>query len=129
MYKRQYYFLSFVAGTYFLYLYFFAGLTKEEKKNVILLGLLFVGAAAFWSGFDQSASSLSIFARDYTDLSVSGYIIPIGWLQFANPIFVVIFAPIFAGMWTHLARKNLNPSLPIKFAFGLLLMALSFVVM
>ena len=124
-----YYFLSFVAGTYFLYLYFFAGLTKEEKKNVILLGLLFVGAAAFWSGFDQSASSLSIFARDYTDLSVSGYVIPIGWLQFANPIFVVIFAPIFAGMWTHLARKNLNPSLPIKFAFGLLLMALSFVVM
>ncbi len=103
-----YYFLSFVAGTYFLYLYFLAGLTKEEKKNVILLGLLFVGAAAFWSGFDQSASSLSIFARDYTDLSVSGYIIPIGWLQFANPIFVVIFAPIFAGMWTHLARKNLR---------------------
>jgi POT family proton-dependent oligopeptide transporter len=63
------------------------------------------------------------------DLSVSGYIIPIGWLQFANPIFVVIFAPVFAGIWTQLARKNLNPSLPIKFAFGLLLMALSFIVM
>ena len=124
-----YYFLSFVAGTYFLYLYFLAGLNAEEKKSVILLGLLFIGAAAFWSGFDQSASSLSIFARDYTDLSVSGYVIPIGWLQFANPIFVVIFAPVFAGIWTQLARKNLNPSLPIKFAFGLLLMALSFVVM
>mgnify|MGYP003309869025 CR=1 FL=1 len=124
-----YYFLSFVAGTYFLYLYFFAGLTKEEKKNVILLGLLFVGAAAFWSGFDQSASSLSIFARDYTDLSVSGYVIPIGWLQFANPIFVVIFAPIFAGMWAYLGRVNMNPSLPLKFAIGLLFMALSFIVM
>jgi POT family proton-dependent oligopeptide transporter len=124
-----YYFLSFVAGTYFLYLYFFAGLTKDEKRSVVLLGLLFIGAAAFWSGFDQSASSLSIFARDYTNLSISGFIIPIGWLQFANPIFVVIFAPIFAGFWTQLARKNLNPSLPIKFAFGLLLMALSFVVM
>ncbi len=122
-------FLCFVAGTYFLYLYFFAGLNNDEKKNLVLLALLFVGAAAFWSGFDQSASSLSIFARDYTDLSVGGYIIPIGWLQFANPIFVVIFAPIFAGAWMHLAKRNLNPSLPIKFALGLALMALSFIVM
>jgi len=123
------YFLTVVAGLYFLYLFFFAGLTSAEKRNLILLGLLFVGAAAFWSGFDQSASSLSIFARDYTDLSVSGYIIPIGWLQFANPIFVVIFAPIFAGIWAHLGRLNLNPALPIKFAFGLMLMAVSFVIM
>ena len=123
------YFLTVVAGLYFLYLFFFAGLTSAEKRNLILLALLFVGAAAFWSGFDQSASSLSIFARDYTDLSVSGYIIPVGWLQFANPIFVVIFAPIFAGIWTHLGRINLNPALPIKFAFGLMLMAVSFVIM
>ena len=123
------YFLTVVAGLYFLYLFFFAGLTSAEKRNLILLALLFVGAAAFWSGFDQSASSLSIFARDYTDLSVSGYIIPVGWLQFANPIFVVIFAPIFAGIWTHLGRINLNPALPIKFAFGLVLMAVSFVIM
>ena len=123
------YFLTVVAGLYFLYLFFFAGLTSAEKRNLILLGLLFVGAAAFWSGFDQSASSLSIFARDYTDLSVSGYIIPVGWLQFANPIFVVIFAPIFAGIWTHLGRINLNPALPIKFALGLVLMAVSFVIM
>ena len=124
-----YYFLCFVAGTYFLYLYFFAGLINAEKKNLVLLSLLFIGAAAFWSGFDQSASSLSIFARDYTDLSVSGYIIPIGWLQFANPVFVVIFAPLFAGTWMHLAKRNLNPSLPIKFALALVLMAMSFMVM
>jgi POT family proton-dependent oligopeptide transporter len=127
--ENFYYFLSVVAGTYFLYLYFLAGLTDGEKKNLVLLALLFIAAAAFWSGFDQSASSLSIFARDYTDLSVSGYIIPIGWLQFANPIFVVIFAPIFAGIWAHLGRRNLNPNLPVKFALGLILMALSFIVM
>ena len=54
---------------------------------------------------------------------------PIGWLQFANPIFVVIFAPIFAGIWMHLGRMNLDPSLPVKFAIGLFFMALSFVVM
>ena len=123
------YFLTIVAGIYFLYLYFFAGLDFNEKRNLLLLFVLFVGAAAFWSGFDQSASSLSIFARDFTDLSVAGYIIPIGWLQFANPIFVVTFAPIFAGIWANLARRNMDPSLPIKFAIGLFFMAISFMVM
>ena len=87
------YFLTIVAGLYFLYLFIFAGLNATQRRNLILLFVLFVGADAFWSGFDQSAGSLNIFARDYTDLSVAGYIIPVGWLQFFNPIFVVVFAP------------------------------------
>ena len=123
------YFLTIIAGLYFIYLFLFAGLNAAERKNLILLFLLFIGAAAFWSGFDQSAGSLNIFARDYTDLSIAGYEIPVGWLQFANPIIVVLFAPIFAGIWAQLARKNLDPSLPIKFAIGFLFMALSFLVM
>ena len=123
------YFLTIIAGLYFVYLFLFAGLNAAERKNLILLFLLFVGAAAFWSGFDQSAGSLNIFARDYTDLSIVGYKIPVGWLQFANPVIVVLFAPIFAGIWAQLARKNLDPSLPIKFAIGLLFMALSFLIM
>lgn len=123
------YFLTIIAGLYFVYLFLFAGLNAVERKNLILLFLLFIGAAAFWSGFDQSAGSLNIFARDYTDLSIVGYEIPVGWLQFANPIIVVLFAPIFAGIWAQLARKNLDPSLPIKFAIGLLFMALSFLIM
>ena len=123
------YFLTIIAGLSFIYLFLFAGLNATERKNLILLFLLFIGAAAFWSGFDQSAGSLNIFARDYTDLSIAGYKIPVGWLQFANPVIVVLFAPIFAGIWAQLARKNLDPSLPIKFAIGLLFMALSFLVM
>ena len=123
------YFLTIIAGLYFVYLFLFAGLNDSERKNLIFLFLLFIGAAAFWSGFDQSAGSLNIFARDYTDLSIAGYEIPVGWLQFANPVIVVLFAPIFAGIWAQLARKNLDPSLPIKFAIGLLFMALSFIVM
>ena len=65
----------------------------------------------------------------YTNLAILGYEIPVGWLQFANPVIVVLFAPIFAGIWAQLARKNLDPSLPLKFAIGLLFMALSFFVM
>lgn len=122
-------FLTIVAFVYFAYLFLLARLTKTEKKNLFLLLVLFIGAIAFWSGFDQSGSSLSLFAKKFTDLNVLGYEIPVGWLQLANPIFVVIFAPIFAGIWMHLGRMNLDPSLPIKFAIGLFFMALSFIVM
>ena len=122
-------FLTIVAFIYFCYLFLFAGLSKAEKKNLFLLLILFIGAVAFWSGFDQSGSSLSLFAKEFTDLNVLGYEIPVGWLQLANPIFVVIFAPIFAGIWMHLGRMNLDPSLPLKFAIGLFFMALSFGVM
>ena len=123
------YFLVIIAGLYFIYLFLLAGLTASEKKNLVLLFFLFIGAAAFWSGFDQSGGSLTIFAKNFTNLSVSGFSIPISWMNLANPIFVVLFAPIFAGIWTNLAIRNLDPSLPMKFAIGLLLMALSFVLM
>ena len=123
------YFLVVIAGLYFIYLFLLAGLSPSEKKNLVLLFFLFIGAAAFWSGFDQSGGSLTIFAKEHTNLSILGYSFPVSWMNLANPIFVVLFAPIFAGIWTNLAIRNLDPSLPMKFAIGLLLMALSFVLM
>ena len=122
-------FLVAVSFVYFGYLFFFAGLTSFEKKNVLMLLLLFIGAAAFWSGFDQSAGSLSIFTRDYVDLSIGSFQAPVSWTQFLNPLFVVMFAPFFAYLWIFLGKRNLNPNTPIKFAIGLIFMGLGFIVM
>ena len=94
-----------------------------------MLLLLFIGAAAFWSGFDQSAGSLSIFTRDYVDLSFGSFQAPVSWTQFLNPLFVVMFAPFFAYLWIFLGKRNLNPNTPIKFAIGLIFMGLGFIVM
>ena len=94
------YFLTVVAGLYFIFLYFFAGLDAAERKNITLLFLLFIAAAAFgpvrpvWRVVEH-------FARDYTDLVVSGFEVPVSWIQFVNPIFVVIFAPMFAAVWAQ----------------------------
>jgi POT family proton-dependent oligopeptide transporter len=54
---------------------------------------------------------------------------PVSWVQFFNPIYVVLFAPLFAAFWAFLGRRNLDPSLPLKFALGLVFMGLSFLVM
>ena len=122
-------FLVFVSVAYFVYLLFIADITQAERQNVILLLILFIGAAAFWSGFDQSAGSFTIFTRDYVDLTFNSFVMPVSWLQQANPIFIVIFAPFFASFWLFLGSRGLNPNIPLKFALGLLFMALGFIVM
>jgi POT family proton-dependent oligopeptide transporter len=44
--------------------------------------------------------------------------VPAGWFQALGPIFIIAFAPVFAWLWVRLARRNLDPSIPVKFAFG-----------
>ena len=105
------------------------GLTVEEKKNVVVIFILFIGAALFWSGFEQAGSSLNLFARDYTDRMLFGFEIPTGWLQAVNPIFIIILAPMMGALWVKLAARQLNPSTPVKFGFGLILMGVGFWVM
>jgi POT family proton-dependent oligopeptide transporter len=114
---------------FFIYILVAGGLTTEEKKQTVVIFFLFIGAAMFWSGFEQAGSSLNLFARDYTDRFLFGWQLPAGWLQSINPIFIVIFAPVIGAVWVKLAAKNINPKTPFKFSFGLLLLALGFLVM
>jgi POT family proton-dependent oligopeptide transporter len=58
-----------------------------------------------------------------------GWETPASTLQLINPFFIVIFAPIFGFMWTWLASRNANPSIPVKFGLGLLGLAAGFFVL
>jgi POT family proton-dependent oligopeptide transporter len=116
---------------YFAYYFLFADLTTEERKRGVVLVVLFVGCALFFSGFEQAGSSLNLFAERYTDRMINWlhFEIPTGWFQSLNSIFIVLCAPFFAWMWIALARRKLNPSAPAKFALGLMLMGSGFLVM
>jgi POT family proton-dependent oligopeptide transporter len=118
-----------MAIAYFAYLLLFAGLDTAEKKRVVVIIALFFGAAMFWSGFEQAGSSLNIFADRYTILDVASFAIPSTWFQSLNPAFIIIFAPVYAWMWVALARRSLNPSIPMKFGLGLVTLALGFLIM
>ncbi len=91
--------------------------------------MLLVVSAVFWSGFEQAGSSLSLFADRYTDRTVFGFAVPAGWFQALNPVFIITLAPVFASLWVRLARRHLDPSIPAKFAWGLVMLALGFLVM
>lgn len=118
-----------MAALYFAYLLFLAGLDGIEKKRVLVLMVLFLACALFWSGFEQAGSSLNLFAERYTDRVIGAFTVPAGWFQSLNAIFIVIFAPVFSAIWVNLARRNLDPSTPVKFALGLVGMALGFLMM
>ena len=123
------YVIVLVAVFYFAYILLAGNLTKEERQKVYVIILLFIGGATFWSGFEQAGSALNIFAQDWTDRNVLGAIIPAGTLQAANSGCIIIFAPIIGALWVYLAKRNLNPRTPIKFAIGLILLGVGFLVM
>jgi POT family proton-dependent oligopeptide transporter len=119
--------ISTVAIVYFLYQIFFGGLDAGEKKRMALIFVLFLFSSLFWSGFEQSSTSLNLFARDLTDPNLFGWKVPITTLQAVNPAFIIIFSPLFAVLWERLGRRN--PSSATKFALGLILLGGAFLVL
>ena len=125
------YLIAAMVVLYFLYYFTLAGLPPEERKRGVVLVVLFVGSVLFWSGYEQAGSSLNLFAERYMDRAVGWlhFVIPSGWFQSLNSAFIILFAPFFAWAWIALARRNLNPSAPAKFALGVMLMGSGFLVM
>ncbi len=118
-----------VSTFYFLFILIAGGLTSVEKKRVLVLIVFFLAAALFWSGFEQAGSSLQIFAERHTLRTFGGWEMPSSWFQNFNGTFILIFAPVMASLWIFLSSKGLNPSIPVKFALGLILLGVGFFVM
>jgi POT family proton-dependent oligopeptide transporter len=120
--------ITLISLFYFFYIFVFGELDKNEKKRIVMIFILFIGAALFWSGFDQGGSSFNIFAKEYTDRIILGWEYPASWLQIINPLFVVILSPFMSYLWIYLGKRMLDPSLPFKFGLGLIFMAIGFLV-
>ena len=127
--KSATYVIAAIAAGFFIYLYTLGRLSAEEKKHVGVIMILVACAAVFWSGFEQTGSSMNLFAERYTDRMVFGKEIPAGWFQSINATCILIFSPFLAALWVNLAKRNLNPSIPLKFALGLLQLGLGFLIM
>jgi len=114
---------------FFAYVFAAGQLTSEEKKRVGVIVVLFIFAAVFWSAFEQAPTSLNLFARDFTDRELGRFTIPATWFQSVNSAFIILLAPVFAVLWTGLAKRGIDLSSPTKFALGLLLAGLGFAIM
>jgi len=103
--------------------------TPDERKRMIAIWIVFLFAAAFWVSYEQAGSSLNLFADRYIDLHVGHTEIASSWFQAAQPLYVILLAPLFAALWQFLGKRNLEPSTPLKMAMGLLLVGVGYAFM
>jgi POT family proton-dependent oligopeptide transporter len=99
---------------------FFKG-SRAEFQMMCAAMVLIVFNVVFWTLFEQAGSSLTLFADRNTDLTVAGnWSISAGQTQFFNAFFIVVLAPVFSILWNALAKRGLEPSIPIKFSLALM---------
>jgi POT family proton-dependent oligopeptide transporter len=106
---------------------------RVQLQRYIAMLILFVANACFWALFEQAGSSMNFFAREFVTPMVgdmaSWQAGGFGIFQSLNPLYILVFAPLFAAVWPWLDKRNLNPSIPRKFALGLIQVALGFYVL
>ena len=123
------YILVGLAVLYFGFLFVAGGLDADEKKRVLVIAVLFVFAAIFWSAFEQAPTSLNLFAKDFTERNLGGFEVPAVWFQSVNSAFIILLAPVFAALWGWLGARKLDLSSPVKFSLGLLFAGVGFFIM
>ena len=94
---------------------------RREFQMMLAAMVLIVFNVVFWTLFEQAGSSLTLFADRNTDLSIFGlFSISAGQTQFFNAFFIVALAPVMSILWTKLAAKGIEPSIPVKFGIALI---------
>jgi proton-dependent oligopeptide transporter, POT family len=101
-------------------------LTGTDWARIGAIGVLTLFALLFWAGFEQAGSSLNLFADRATRLNIFGWTYPSSWFQSVEPLFIIMFSPIFAWIWLSLSLRKREPSSPAKFTMGLAFLTLSF---
>ncbi|MEK5478660.1 peptide MFS transporter [Paenibacillus sp. FSL R5-0407] len=111
---------------YFIFMYRSPRTTSIERSRLIAYIPLFIAAIMFWAIQEQGSTILANYADKRTQLDFAGIHISPAWFQSLNPLFIIILAPVFAWLWIRLGKRQ--PTIPMKFAFGLLFAGLSFLV-
>jgi POT family proton-dependent oligopeptide transporter len=101
----------------------------EERKRVIALFIVVFFVIFFWAAYEQAGSSMNLFADKNTDLHDGSRAVPSSWIQSVHPVVILVFAPLFAMMWTALGRRRREPSTALKMVLGLALLATGFLFM
>lgn len=102
-------------------------LGRDDWKRIGAILIFFFFTMLFWAAYEQKGASLNLFALKLVRTEVFGVRFPSSWLQSLTPLFVIILAPIFSVLWLRL--RDRQPSSPVKFTLGLLLIGLAYLLL
>ncbi len=104
---------------------------KEQREKLYVVLFLFLFSTLFWTFFELAGSAINVFTEKNVEKTV-GWLdsTPLSTSQFqgVNPLFIILFVPLFNVMWRFLASIKMEPSVPVKFAIGVILLGLGFFV-
>jgi POT family proton-dependent oligopeptide transporter len=103
-----------------------SSLTKVERDRILVIYIVAFFVIFFWAAFEQAGSSLTFIADNQCDRNFFGWNMPPSMVQIFNGLFVVAFAVPFSMLWDYLRSKDREPISPMKQAFGLALIAISY---
>ncbi|MCW4461575.1 peptide MFS transporter [Sphingomonas sp. BT-65] len=93
-------------------------LPKEPRERMFAILFLISLNPIFWGLFEQAGGSMNLFTDEFVDRGG----VPAGIFQSINPIYIILLAPLFAGLWQMLGKRGIEPSAPAKFGLALLQM-------
>ncbi len=99
---------------------------QVERDRLIVAMVLTIYSILFWSFFFQGGSSLTLFADRNIDRHLFGWTIKASMLESVNPMFIILLSGPFSAMWVKLSRIKKEPSTPMKFVWGTLLLGVGF---
>jgi proton-dependent oligopeptide transporter, POT family len=99
---------------------------KVARDRLIALTILIILSVVFWALFEQSYTSLNLFADRSIERNLGSFELTSSSFLALNALFIILFAPVFAGIWTTLDKKNKQPNTAIKFGLAIVLVALGF---
>ena len=97
-----------------------------ERSRMLVLIILTLSTVVFWALFEQSAASMTLYADRVMDRNIFGMELTAAQFGALNALFISLFAPAFAWLWTALGRRGLEPSTPVKFSLGIAQAGLGF---
>jgi POT family proton-dependent oligopeptide transporter len=92
------------------------GLENDARDRIFAILFLVALNPVFWGLFEQAGGSLNLYTDRYVDRGG----VPASIFQSINPIYIILLAPLFAGLWVVLGKRGLEPSAPAKFGLALL---------
>jgi proton-dependent oligopeptide transporter, POT family len=102
---------------------------KVAKQRIWVIVLLLFFTTVFWTFFELAGSALNLFTARNVNREMFGLDVKTTFFQSFNPLFIMIFAPIFSWIWIKLSNINKEPSAPYKFGVGLALLGIGFLVL
>lgn len=102
-------------------------LTWEQNKKMFAAMIFIFLSIIFWSFFEQSGGSLSLFARDLLSNDMKLFKIdPNVVNNSSNSLFVILFSSLFGLMWLWLKKRNKEPNYFTKFGMAFLFLSGTF---